>query len=113
VHPLVFPHALGAANPLFARIFNRRLEVGGGQETVAQIGWDPNDPFKAIWAPCWRMVADPQDPDRSRWQAFTGQSGHAASPHYDDLQTGWRRGRTQPMAGEGPWRKLELLPVKE
>ena len=38
VHPLVFPHALGAANPFFARIFNRRLEVGGGQETVAQVG---------------------------------------------------------------------------
>ena len=110
VHPLVFPHALGAANPFFARIFNRRLEVGGGQETVAQVGWDPNDPFTAIWAPCWRMVADPTAPERSRWQAFAGQSGHPASPHYDDLQPDWKEGRTQPMAGEGPWRKLELVP---
>ena len=110
VHPLVFRHALGSANPLFARIFNRRLEVGGGQETVAQVGWDPNDPFTAIWAPCWRMVADPSDPDRSRWQAFTGQSGHPASPHYDDLQSGWSEGRTQPMVGEGPWETLTLKP---
>jgi penicillin amidase len=110
VHPLDFPHALGSANPLFARIFNRRLEVGGGQETVAQVGWDPNDPFAAIWAPCWRMVADPADPERSRWQAFTGQSGHPASPHYDDLQADWKEGRTQPMAGEGPWRTLTLEP---
>jgi penicillin amidase len=110
VHPLVFPHALGNVNPLFARLFNRTLEVGGGQETVAQVGWDPNDPFTAIWAPCWRMVADPLDPDRSRWQAFTGQSGHPASPHYDDLQTRWLRGRMQPMAGEGPWRTLRLEP---
>jgi len=110
VHPLVFPHALGAANPLFARIFNRRLEVGGGQETVAQVGWDPNDPFTAIWAPCWRMVADPAHPENSRWQAFTGQSGHPGSPHYDDLQVDWREGRTQPMAGEGPWRTLTLEP---
>ena len=62
VHPLVFAHALGEANPLLAWIFNRRLEVGGGQETVAQVGWDPNDPFTAIWAPCWRMVADPAEP---------------------------------------------------
>jgi penicillin amidase len=113
VHPLVFPHALGAASPLAGRIFNRRLEVGGGQETVAQIGWDPNDPFAAIWAPCWRMVADPVRPERSRWQAFTGQSGHLASPHYDDLQVDWREGRTQPMSGEGPWRTLELLPGLE
>jgi penicillin amidase len=110
VHPLLFPHALGAANPLFARIFNRRLEVGGAQETVAQVGWDPNDPFTAIWAPCWRMVADAARPERSRWQAFTGQSGHPGSPHYDDLQADWMEGRTQPMAGEGPWRTLTLDP---
>jgi acyl-homoserine lactone acylase PvdQ len=94
-----------------ARIFNRRIEVGGGQETVAQVGWDPNDPFAAIWAPCWRMVADPVNPDASRWQAFTGQSGHPGSPHYDDLQIDWREGRTQPMAGEGPWNRLELMPA--
>jgi penicillin amidase len=110
VHPLVFPHALGAANPLLARIFNRRIEVGGGQETVAQVGWDPNDPFTAIWAPCWRMVADPANPDASRWQAFTGQSGHPGSSHYDDLQVDWKEGRTQPMAGEPPWHRLTLEP---
>ena len=111
VHPLVFPHPLGTANPVFARIFSRRLEVGGGQETVAQVGWDPNDPFTAIWAPCWRMVADPAQPQRSRWQAFTGQSGHPGSRHYDDLQVDWKEGRTQSMAGEGPWRTLTLEPA--
>ncbi|MGH2926205.1 MAG: penicillin acylase family protein, partial [Solirubrobacterales bacterium] len=112
VHPLVFSHALGAVHPAMARIFNRTLEVGGGQETVAQVGWDPNDPYKAIWAPCWRMVADPTRPERSRWQAFTGQSGQVASPHYDDLQADWLEGRTQPMEGEGPWRRLELVPAE-
>ena len=69
---------------------------------MSQIAYDPNDPYKAVWAPSWRMVADPTDPDRSRWQMFTGQSGHPASPHYDDLQADWLEGRTQPMAGEGP-----------
>ena len=89
-------------------------EAGGAQETVSQIAYDPNDPYKAVWAPSWRMVADPTDPDRSRWQMFTGQSGHPASPHYDDLQADWLEGRTQPMAGEGPWRELEpeLLPAE-
>lgn len=113
VHALCFPHAFGEANPLFARIFDRRLEVGGAQETVAQVGWDPNRPFTAIWAPCWRIVADPAAPQRSRWQQFTGQSGHPASPHYDDLQARWREGRTQPSAGEGPWRVLILKPTDE
>lgn len=110
VHEMKFPHPLGDANPLFDRLLNRRLRAGGAQETVSQIAYDPNDPYNAVWAPSWRMVADPADPDRSRWQMFTGQSGHPASPHYDDLQPDWLEGRTQPMRGEGPWSDLELVP---
>jgi penicillin amidase len=108
VHALHFPHALGGVNTLLERIFNRTLEAGGAQETVAQVGWDPNDPFEAIWAPCWRIVADPAAPERSRWQQFTGQSGQPGSPHYDDLQSRWLAGETQAMTGEGPWRLLVL-----
>jgi penicillin amidase len=110
VHEMEFPHPLGDANPLLRRFLNRRLRAGGAQETVSQIAYDPNDPYKAVWAPSWRMVADPADPDRSRWQMFTGQSGHPASTHYDDLQVDWLEGRTQPMCGEGPWDELELVP---
>jgi penicillin amidase len=111
VHAMEFPHPLGEANPLLRRLLNRRLRAGGAQETVSQIAYDPNNPYKAVWAPSWRMVADPTDPDRSRWQMFTGQSGHPASPHYDDLQADWLEGRTQPMSGGGPWSELELLPT--
>ncbi|MGN6258507.1 MAG: penicillin acylase family protein [Solirubrobacterales bacterium] len=112
VHEMKFPHPLGDANPLFDRLLNRRLRAGGAQETVSQIAYDPNDPYNAVWAPSWRMVADPTDPERSRWQMFTGQSGHPASPHYDDLQADWLEGRTQPMRGEGPWSELELVPQR-
>ncbi len=112
VHEMEFPHPLGEANPLLRKLLNRSLRAGGAQETVSQIAYDPNDPYKAIWAPSWRMVADPSAPERSRWQAFTGQSGHPASPHYDDLQAAWAEGRTQPMAGEGPWSELELVPIR-
>jgi penicillin G amidase len=110
VHEMEFPHPLGEGNRLLRRLLNRRLQAGGAQETVSQIAYDPNDPYRAVWAPSWRMVADPTAPERSRWQMFTGQSGHPASPHYDDLQADWMVGRTQPMAGEGPWRELDLLP---
>ncbi len=110
VHEMEFPHALGEANPLLNRLLNRKLRAGGAQETVSQIAYDPNDPYKAVWAPSWRMVADPSAPDRSRWQMFTGQSGHPASKHYDDLQADWLAGKTQPMCGEGPWAELTLAP---
>jgi penicillin G amidase len=113
VHEMEFPHPLGEANPLFRKLLNRSLRAGGAQETVSQIAYDPNDPYKAVWAPSWRMVGDPTDPGRSRWQMFTGQSGHPASPHYDDLQSDWLQGRTQPMAGEGPWRELLLEPLSK
>ena len=62
VHELRFPHALGDVNPAFDWVFNRTLRVGGGQETVTQVAYDPNDPYEAIWAPAWRMVADPPIP---------------------------------------------------
>jgi penicillin G amidase len=110
VHEMEFPHPLGDANPLLRRILNRRLKAGGAQETVSQIAYDPNDPYRAVWAPSWRLVADPTDPARSRWQMFTGQSGHPGSRHYDDLQADWLEGRTQPLVGEGPWRDLQLVP---
>jgi penicillin amidase len=111
VHAMEFPHPLGDANPLLRRLLNRTLRAGGAQETVSQIAYDPNDPYKAVWAPSWRRVADPTAPERSRWQMFTGQSGHPGSGHYDDLQQDWLEGRTQPMAGEGPWEELTLEPA--
>ena len=92
-------------------MYNRAVEVGGAQETVSQIAFDPNNPFAAVWAPSWRMVVDMSDPDGARWQTFTGQSGHPGSRHYDELQERWQRGEMQPMAGEGPWKTLTLEPV--
>jgi len=108
VHELRFPHALGPANPALAWLLDRSVEIGGGQETVCQVGWDPNHPYEAIWAPCWRMVADLSASEASRWQQFTGNSGHPGSPNYDDLQPRWRDGLLQASAGEPPWRTLRL-----
>ncbi|HEX6585991.1 MAG TPA: penicillin acylase family protein [Solirubrobacterales bacterium] len=108
VHQLHFPHALGGGHPVAELIFNRTLHPGGAQETVAQVAYNPTDPYHAIWAPSWRLVADARNPDRSGWQAFTGQSGHAWSRHYDDLQPHWAAGELQPIAGEGPWDTLTL-----
>ncbi len=63
VHEMEFPHPLGDANPLLRRLLSRRIEVGGAQETVCQIAFDPNDPYRAIWAP---ELAHGRRPDRPR-----------------------------------------------
>ena len=49
-----------------------------------------------IAGPTYRMLADVGNPDRSRWQASTGQSGQPGSPHYEDLIPSWRDGRSNP-----------------
>ena len=57
--------------------------------------------------PMWFTL---REPEGSRWQQFTGNSGHPGSPHYDDLQPRWRDGLMQASAGEPPWRTLRLEP---
>lgn len=111
VHELEFPHALGAVHPLLKWLLSRSLRAGGAQETVNQIAFDPGDPYQAIWAPSYRLVADLADPEASRWQQFTGQSGQRGSPHYDDLQRAWLEGRTQSVDPPGPRFRLILEPA--
>ena len=83
---------------LLDRLLSRHLDAGGGQETVCQIGFVPQDgDYTGAWAPSFRLLADLGDPDRSRWQHMTGQSGHPASKHYDDLLEDWHAGRTNPV----------------
>jgi penicillin amidase len=102
VHGVRFPHALGEGEGLLSRVLDRllsrRMDAGGGQETVSQIGFVPHDgDYTGSWAPSYRLLADLADPDRSRWQHMTGQSGHPGSRHYDDLMGGWFEGRTNPV----------------
>ena len=92
VHALEFPHALGAANPLLgADLQPHGCEVGGGQETVAQVGWDPRRPVQGDlgaraggWSPT-RPIPTARAGSRSPASRAT-----PASPHYDDLQPRWR-----------------------
>jgi penicillin G amidase len=117
VHGVEFSHPFGRANPLFRRIFNRFVETGGASETVTQTGYLATAPFRGVWGPVYRMLADLGDPRRSRWQLTTGQSGHPGSSHYDDLLEGWRDGHTNPvytdeheLRAAGKARQLRLDP---
>jgi penicillin amidase len=97
VHGVRFSHPIGEANSLFERIFCRTVEAGGASETVVQNGYAPTDPFRGVWGPVYRMLADIGEPGRSRWQVSTGQSGQPGSSHYDDLMPGWKDGRSNPI----------------
>jgi penicillin amidase len=113
VHGLRFAHPLaegdGAASRLLERLLSRRVEAGGSQETVSQVGWVPHQAYTGLWGPSYRLLADPADPRRSRWQHMTGQSGQPGSRHYDDLLEDWLAGHTNPV-DEPAVARLELVP---
>jgi acyl-homoserine lactone acylase PvdQ len=78
---------------------------------VSQIGFVPHEgDYTGSWAPSYRLLADLGSPERTRWQHMTGQSGHPASPHYDDLLDDWLAGASNPIR-EPPVATLQLDPA--
>ena len=103
VHGVYVEHSLGGGgrpiNRLLDRLLSRRLPTGGSQETVSQTSHVMHrDDFRGRVVASFRLLADVASPQRSRWQHISGQSGHPASAHYDDLQADWVAGRTNPVA---------------
>ncbi len=67
------------------------LSVGGGNETVAVSHWDDSDPYDTGGGiSSMRVIMDLSNFDGSQWILPTGQSGHATSPHYRDMNDQWR-----------------------
>ena len=103
VHRIHFAHALAVGDSGAARVLDRLLSrwrpAAGGHETVNAIGFIAyGGDFTGVYGPTFRLLADLGDPDASRWQHMTGQSGHPGSRHYDDLIDDWLEGRTNPVA---------------
>jgi penicillin amidase len=115
VHGLRFVHPLGdghtQVSKVLDRVLSRRVPAGGSQETVNCVGYVPHDgDYSGKWAASFRLLADVSDPERSRWQHMTGQSGHPGSRHYDDLLQDWLACRTNPVA-QPAVSKLRLDPA--
>jgi penicillin G amidase len=97
LHHTVFHHQL-AALPVLRRLLDRSVPRDGGPYTV-NVAWSSSSaPFRNHWGPSYRQVLDPSDWDASRFMHTTGQSGHPASPHYDDLIESWLHCRSIPLA---------------
>jgi len=115
VHGVRFIHPFGegrsGVSKLLERVLSRRAPAGGSQETVNCVGYVPHGgDYTGKWAASFRLLADVADPERSRWQHMTGQSGHPGSPHYDDLIQDWLAGRSNPVA-QPAVAKLRLDPA--
>ncbi|HWE60745.1 MAG TPA: penicillin acylase family protein [Chloroflexota bacterium] len=99
LNALRFDHVLGVRPPL-DRVFSRGpVELGGDDNTVAAAALPLNNPFKmAGWASSYRQIVDLGALGNSISVHTTGQSGHVASEHYDDMIAAWRDFRYHPMS---------------
>jgi penicillin amidase len=73
------------------------LEVGGDETSIAQAAFDARDGYRPAIMPAWRQVIDLADVDRSIGVLPTGQSGNAASPHWNDQARLWADGAHHPL----------------
>ncbi len=98
LHRASFPHALGAS-PLLDRALGRGpFAVGGDSDTPCQSAFMAERPYDNHGAAAtFRQIVDLGDLSRSLVLVPPGQSGHLASPHYDDMITPWLRGEYIPM----------------
>jgi penicillin amidase len=115
VHGIRFVHPMGdgpsGVSKLLERVLSRRLPAGGAPETVNCVGFVAHGgDYTGTWGASFRLLADVGDPERSRWQHMTGQSGHPGSPHYDDLLQDWLAVRSNPVA-QPAVAKLRLDPA--
>jgi penicillin amidase len=101
LHQVTFAHALAQQPPL-DKIFNvGPFPLGGDPDTVAQAATRPDDPFETnAYGVSWRHIVDWGN--KTHGIMFTpGQSGHLASPNYDDLAEKWLNGELVGLGWEG------------
>ncbi|MEW5986224.1 MAG: penicillin acylase family protein [Chloroflexota bacterium] len=98
LHQVTYGHALGLQKPL-DQVFNRGpFPIGGDTDTPCQTATLPNEPYAAnSYCPSFRQIIDVGEFGRSVAVYPPGQSGHLASPHYDDLGALWLQGEYHPM----------------
>lgn len=98
LHGATFSHMLGDQAPLDRVLNLGPVPVGGDSDTPNQTAMMPDRPYGTrAWAPTFRQIVDLADLSRSLVIHAPGQSGHFASPHFDDLLEPWRRCEHHPM----------------
>ena len=98
LHQITFAHSMSLRKP-FDQVFDRGpFPIGGDTDTPLQTAMLPDAPYdNKAWAPSFRQIIDLGDLSNSKVIHPPGQSGHVASPHYDDLTQLWLDGEYHPM----------------
>jgi len=97
IHTMTYNHTLGSVK-LFAPVLNRGpFPIGGDIDTVNMGASLPNDPKTVITVPSYRQIVTLADMTASLSGHAPGQSGHPASPHYDDFIDMWLHVGHHPM----------------
>ena len=111
LHTLTFNHTMGSVKPL-DRFFNRGpYPIGGDGTTVNASHATYHDlTSHTIVGPPFRFIADLSDWNQSLGILVPGQSGHRASPSYDNNIKAWFRGEYHPMVFD---REVVMGAVKE
>ena len=88
-HPLA--RAASVLGPLLSP---PAVPMGGSNTTPNVLGITPTG---AVEGPSMRFIANLADADDTRLVNFMGQSGHAASEHYEDQFEPWRAVETRKL----------------
>lgn len=97
-HRIRLVHALEGLPGLRRALSRGPFPAGGDADTVSVLAAAPAAGRDTMIGPALRAVWDLGDDDEARIALCPGQSGHPASPHYDDLLPGWLRGAYVPLA---------------
>lgn len=99
VHGLLFRHEMSGAVPgLDALIDRGPFPWGGGNPTVGRARYRYDRPFAATGGATVRLVLEMSRPMRIGAVMPGGQSGHPASPYYDDQLAAWVARTLDPIA---------------
>jgi len=92
LHHVVFAGPL-AMLPGLEEVFTAGVvRVGGDDDTVLAGTFEPERRYDVVVIPSWRQIQDLSGPDASVGVHLPGQSGHPASPHWNDLLPLWASG---------------------
>jgi len=98
IHAANFSHALSGGGRLLDWFFSRGpVPVAGDGMTVNKTATNLRHPYATSDAASYRQILDVGAWDKSIGINTTGQSGHAASPHYFDQNELWRTGQYHPL----------------